>query len=361
MLPLLLDRDIVINMSIVVFNDMRSSSCVGLACIVLGVKGMMVARNLYVIGAGPNCGKTVITLGLMEILSSRLDNIGFFRPLVNVRPGSKETDRDIDLIVSHFDLDISNDKTFGYTNAVANTMTSLGKTNELIEGIISKYQKMADSCSIVLCEGVDPGHLSNISEFELDATLCKNLGCLVIVVIDAFEEPSDDVFGTIERISESLRDRGCDVIAFFINRASEQQEEVLLSAIRLHEHLNHNIFHFLPNDVSLCRPTLNHVVEEFEADVLAGKSHLNRHVHDIVIGASHVDNLIRQVKHGVLVVTSGDRIDVLLGSIASVHSRNLGSISGIVLTNAITPDGAVKNLIEGMDDIVPILSLKSQN
>ena len=358
MLPLLLDEDIVINVSIIVFKDMQYSSCVGLTCIVLSVKGMMVARNLYVIGAGPDCGKTVITLGLMELLSSRLDNIGFFRPLVNVRPGSKETDRDIDLILSHFDLDIPRGKTFGYTNAVANTMSSLGKTDELIEGIINKFQKMADSCSVVLCEGVDTGHLSNISEFELDATLCKNLGCFVVVAIDAFEKHSDDIFGTIERISESLRDRSCDVIAFFINRTSEQQEEVLLSAIRLHERLNHSIFHFLPNDSALRRPTLNHIVEEFEAEVLAGKSHLNRHVHDIIIGASHVDNLIRQIGHGILVVTPGDRIDILLGALASVHSRNLGSISGIVLTDAITPDGAVKDLIEGMDDIVPILSLK---
>ena len=40
------------------------------------------ARNVYVTAMEPQSGKSVVALGLMELLSARTDRVGFFRPLV---------------------------------------------------------------------------------------------------------------------------------------------------------------------------------------------------------------------------------------------------------------------------------------
>lgn len=316
------------------------------------------ARNLYVIGTEPDCGKTVVTLGLMEKLLTRLDHVGFFRPLINVPPASKKLDKDVHLVLSHFNLSIPHEEAFGYLADVADTMSSLGKTEELIEGIMAKYHRLADSCSTVLCEGVDVGCLSGISEYELNMTLCRNLGCAAVAVISAFEKSSDEVLATIERVSDSLREQDCEVIGVFVNRSTEQQAKALRSAINLHERLNDRLFHFLPNDISLRHPPLAQIVEELGATVLAGESHLSRHVRGIAVGASHVTHLIEQIDHGTLVVTPGDRVDVLLGTIASAYSSCSGSVSGIVLTDGIAPGGAVKELLDGLDGAVPVLCVK---
>ncbi len=40
------------------------------------------ARSLYITGMEPDSGKSVVALGLMEMLSSRVERVGFFRPIV---------------------------------------------------------------------------------------------------------------------------------------------------------------------------------------------------------------------------------------------------------------------------------------
>ena len=40
------------------------------------------ARNVYITAMEPQSGKSVVALGLMELLSARTDRVGFFRPLV---------------------------------------------------------------------------------------------------------------------------------------------------------------------------------------------------------------------------------------------------------------------------------------
>ena len=44
------------------------------------------ARNLYITAMEPRSGKSVVALGLMELLSARVERLGFFRPIVPSRP-----------------------------------------------------------------------------------------------------------------------------------------------------------------------------------------------------------------------------------------------------------------------------------
>ena len=45
------------------------------------------AQNIYIAGAEAKNGKSVIALGLMELLSARTNHLGFFRPVIR----SKDT------------------------------------------------------------------------------------------------------------------------------------------------------------------------------------------------------------------------------------------------------------------------------
>ena len=50
-----------------------------------GVFGTVVcvSRAVYVTALGPASGKSLVTLGLVELLSRRVSRLGFFRPLVH--------------------------------------------------------------------------------------------------------------------------------------------------------------------------------------------------------------------------------------------------------------------------------------
>ena len=55
-------------------------------------------KNLYITTMDPRGGKSVVALGIMELLSRRLHNIGFFRPII---PDVKR-DNNIELIRNRY-------------------------------------------------------------------------------------------------------------------------------------------------------------------------------------------------------------------------------------------------------------------
>ena len=57
------------------------------------------AENLYIASLEPNSGKLVITLGVMEVLSRRVDRLGFFH---SISPVPADDDRHIQLTFTNY-------------------------------------------------------------------------------------------------------------------------------------------------------------------------------------------------------------------------------------------------------------------
>ena len=57
------------------------------------------SRCVYLTATGPKSGKSAIVLGLVELLSRRVERVGFFRPIVHELP-----DNDLELIRARYDL-----------------------------------------------------------------------------------------------------------------------------------------------------------------------------------------------------------------------------------------------------------------
>ena len=68
---------------------------------------------------------------------------------------------------------------------------------------------------------------------------------------------------------------------------------------------------------------------------------------------------MRNIFENCLVITPGDRADLILGSLQANISRNYPKISGIVLTGGIIPEEPILKLIEGLSQVVPIISVQS--
>ena len=69
-------------------------------------------------------------------------------------------------------------------------------------------------------------------------------------------------------------------------------------------------------------------------------------------------NYLNQLKDDCLVISAGDRADIILGSLQANISKNYPKISGIVLTGGLMPEESILKLIEGLSSIVPIISVK---
>jgi len=69
------------------------------------------ADSLYIANLEKESGKLVVTLGVMELLSRRIDRIGFFRPII---PGDGQHDNDIDLIRQRYNISLAFEEMGGY-------------------------------------------------------------------------------------------------------------------------------------------------------------------------------------------------------------------------------------------------------
>jgi phosphate acetyltransferase len=69
-------------------------------------------------------------------------------------------------------------------------------------------------------------------------------------------------------------------------------------------------------------------------------------------------NFLERVKHGTLVITPGDRADVIVGCLAAASSVSMPKIAGIMLTGGLKPELSIRKLIEGFPHALPILSVE---
>ena len=86
------------------------------------------AKSIYIFGAEPQSGKSVVLLGIMELLSGHVQKLGFFRPLV--REGEAKDDA-VRLISSRYHLLFPNHVRYGTTLERARALVGEEKYDEL--------------------------------------------------------------------------------------------------------------------------------------------------------------------------------------------------------------------------------------
>ena len=115
----------------------------------------------------------------------------------------------------------------------------------------------------------------------------------------------------------------------------------------------------IPENPALANPTVNDVRNWLNAAVMYGKKNMSTLVGSYLIAAMRVENFLDYLEPGCLVITPGDRSDIILGSLSARSSNSYPDISGIVLTGGLIPSSSVRKLIEGWAGApLPIMSVK---
>jgi phosphate acetyltransferase len=117
----------------------------------------------------------------------------------------------------------------------------------------------------------------------------------------------------------------------------------------------------MPNDPALGKPTMDDIRKILGAEVLYGRNRLDNIVHDYLIAAMHIDNFLSYIEPGQLIVTPGDRSDLLLTTLTSHMSSAYPDIAGLLLTGGLKPSPNVERLLNGLVDgvSVPVLSVEN--
>lgn len=72
-------------------------------------------------------------------------------------------------------------------------------------------------------------------------------------------------------------------------------------------------------------------------------------------------NLMDRLENGVLLVTPGDRGDVLLAAATGLFPERVPSISGVILTGGMQPDPRILSFVRGLESSVTPLLLSEND
>ncbi|TMK71301.1 MAG: phosphate acetyltransferase, partial [Actinobacteria bacterium] len=278
------------------------------------------ARNLYVTAMEPQSGKSVVSLGLMELLSPRVERLGFFRPIV---PSGDGPDPQIDLVRRRYQVDASPDEMRALTQDEA---SSIPAYEELRKRVVAEYKALEPRFDFILCEGTDFTSATSALDYGLNADLANELGAPVLVVVKG--GTPDETVASVRAARNSLEHKGCEIFGVLVNRVPEELVDDVRRAVA--EQNGDEPVYVVPERPELAYPTIAEVAAELDAKVLAGTDEqLDREVRDIRVAAMSVEHFIEDLVEGTLVVVPADRPDILVASLASMVSPAIPTVAGV--------------------------------
>jgi phosphate acetyltransferase len=314
-------------------------------------------QGIYIVGAEPRSGKSVIVLGMMEMLSGRMGKVGFFRPVV--RDESKP-DNITTLIIKRYGLDLSYEKLYGCGYDMARDMFSRNRDEDLLKMILGKYRDLERECDLIVCAGSDYAGPAIPLEFDFNAKLANNLGCAVLPVVQGYGRDAMQVVTAARGFLGSLKERKCDSLALVANRVQASLVDAVTGDLK--RVLPSDIpAYVLPELAILAKPTVGEIAAALDAERLSGQEgSFDREVRNFKIAAMELPNYLEHIEEGSLILAPGDRSDILLGSLLADSSKTYPHIAGILMTGGLRPAPQVVKLIKGLGDSpVPVIMVST--
>lgn len=312
------------------------------------------SNSLYITSMEAQSGKTVVALAFMERLSGRVESLSVFRPIVS---GKAESDTLIRLMTDLYDLKFSAEQMYGMTLADARVLLTAGAYDELYSRLLERYKSLESQSHFVLCLGTDYSGVSNALEFDFNVEVARNLGSPLVPVVNGRGKDPDTLVNAVQALTESLEEKKCDVLAVLVNRIERSQRERILASMRKTLPDTRPVY-LLPEEPLLGRPTVREIAGALGAELIGGDAEwLDGEVANVKVGAMELPNFLDRLEEGSLVITPGDRSDIIIGTLAAGRAANYPHVAGLVLTGNLKPAPQLQRLIEGLRiSPVPVLS-----
>ena len=298
-----------------------------------------VTPRIFVAATRMDDGKTTTSVGLFAALQHYFPRIGYIKPVGQrfVEIEGAKIDEDTVLI---------NDTYHPHTPLKAMSPIAVepdftrrylsGKiTHQLHDRVRNAFDIAAWEKDFVIIEGT--GHAGVGSVFDLsNATVAKVLKSKVIIVSRAgIGRPIDEIAMNLALFEK----QGVEVIGAIINKVSPDKMAMLKEYATLGlARLGLPLLGMVPMHTELWKPTVNQACLRLKGEFIAGAQHKRRRIARIGVGAMSVRNAERLLQPGTLIVTPGDREDIIemvLNDDAKCGAR--GYLAGVILTDGILP------------------------
>uniref|UniRef100_A0AAU3I5A6 Phosphate acetyltransferase n=1 Tax=Streptomyces sp. NBC_01393 TaxID=2903851 RepID=A0AAU3I5A6_9ACTN len=306
-------------------------------------------RSVYVTGIDRGDGRQVVELGVMELLTRQVDRVGVFRPLVHDGP-----DRLFELLRARYRLTQDPATVYGMDYHEASALQAEQGTDELVSTLVDRFHLVARDYDVVLVLGTDFAGTQVPDELALNARLANEFAASVIPVVGGRGQSAESVRAETRNAYRAYDGLGCDVLAMVVNRVAPEDRTAIVE--RLDSRLPVPCY-VLPDEPALSAPTVAQITHALGGTVLLGDdAGLARDALGFIFGGAMLPNFLKALTPGCLVVTPGDRADLVIGSLAA-HSAGTPPIAGILLTLDERPGSEILTLAARLAPGTPVVSV----
>ncbi|MFE3824343.1 phosphate acetyltransferase [Streptomyces sp. NPDC059092] len=310
-------------------------------------------RSVYVTGIDRGDGRQVVELGVMELLTRQVDRVGVFRPLVHDGP-----DRLFDLLRARYRLSQDPSSVYGLDYHEAAALQAERGTDELVSRLVERFHGVARGYEVVLVLGTDFAATQLPDELSLNARLANEFGASVIGVVGGKGQSAESVRAEARNAHRAYEVLGCDVLTVVVNRVAAEDRAAIAEGLAAQLPVP---CHVLPDEPALAAPTVAQITQALGGTVLLGDdSGLARNALDFVFGGAMLPNFLGALTPGCMVVTPGDRADLVVGALAA-HSAGTPPIAGVLLTLDERPDDTVLTLAARLAPGTPVVSVPGRS
>ncbi len=303
-----------------------------------------VARSLYVASPEGETGKATVALGLLDLLTRRVGRVGVFRPIV--RSGDRP-DYVLELLLDHDGVDLSYEVCAGVTYDDVHA-----EPDAAMAAIVDRYHAAARSCAAMVIVGSDYTDVGNPTEFSYNTRIAVNLGAPVVLVVHGRDRSPAEVRTVADLAVTELAAQFSRLVAIVANRVDPGQTAAVREALATKVPT-----YAIPDEPLLTAPTVGDLMEACGGRLRSGDPvMLEREALDVLVAAMTLPNVLDRLVDGCVVVTPGDRTDVLLGVLMAHASQTFPSLAGVVLNGGFELPAQVAQLIEGLGPRLPIVA-----
>lgn len=303
-------------------------------------------HTFFIAPTGFGVGLTSISLGLVGALERSGLKVGFFKPIAQPHAGDLGPERSSELIARTHGLNSPKPLPLSHVER----MLGDGHLDELLEEIISLYHQAATDKDVVIVEGMVPTRHASYAA-RVNFHLAKSLDADVILVSAPEDENLTELSDRIEIQAQQFGGpKDPKVLGVILNKVRsddgiEAFTERLLELSPLLKTDDFRLLGCIPWRDELNAPRTKDIAELLGARILNAGDYEQRRMMKIVLCARAVANSVQLLKPGTLVVTPGDRDDIILS--ASLAAMNGVPLAGLLLCSDFVPDPRIMELCQG--------------
>ncbi|MBO9481617.1 MULTISPECIES: phosphate acetyltransferase [Gammaproteobacteria] len=300
-------------------------------------------RTFFLAPTRYGVGLTSVTLGLVRALDNLGLRVKFFKPIAQLHVGDTGPERSTKLVQRIMD----HEPPTPIASHRAEDLLGDNKGDVLMEEIVALFEQASQDCDVMVVEGLVPTREMPYAN-RLNSNIAKTINADIILVSEPGNDSLADLADKLEIAADSFGGiKNPNVVGYALNKLTPEAVASLnkdghFQSLPEFARKPFQPLGYIPFDNNLASPRTMDIAEHLKADIINAGEMDTRRVTSYTLSARTPTNMIHHLKPGNLVITPGDRDDIILAT--CMAALNGVPLAGLLLTSGITPSKPVMEL-----------------